>query len=338
MEPTGGLRATFSGGLSALLLAMSCGGEDVANQDDSAGAGGAKMSMGGEPETASGGMLTDSAGGGTGGVLASTGGAGAVAGTGGESEVEDSLSLGCTDGSGVTEGEVAISSGGRERKYVVSLPSTLSSDQPWPLVLALHPNNGNLNYWLSNTSGRDLESEMGESAVVVHLEAIDGQWRNYDLDVGELEGLLEEELVYVDDVMNQVLSELCIDQNRIFSLGFSGGGSFSGVLSCRRDDIRAFAAGGAVIYFKEDDCIGDSAAWIQIGETDVNAGREDFRDWFRERSGCTASSVPTTPGSCVAYDACNAERPVVYCEPVGLGHEVPDFFADAAWGFFQSFE
>ena len=57
-------------------------------------------------------------------------------------------------------------------------------------------------------------------------------------------GNLPADLAFFDALITRVKSQLCIDNKRIFSLGFSGGGSFSGVLGCRRTDIRAIASAG----------------------------------------------------------------------------------------------
>ena len=119
-------------------------------------------------------------------------------------------------------------------------------------------------------------------------------------------------------------------------MGFSGGGSFSGVLGCRRTDIRAIAVGGSVIYFDPADCVGTPAAWITIGELELSAGREAYRDYFRDRAGCTESSMPTPPDPCVAYEGCGAGTPVHYCQHPG-DHIWPDFASEAMWSFFSGF-
>lgn len=119
-------------------------------------------------------------------------------------------------------------------------------------------------------------------------------------------------------------------------MGFSGGGSFSGVLGCRRTDIRAIAVGGSVIYFDEAQCVGTPAAWITIGELELSAGREAYRDFFRDRAGCQPTSASTDPAPCVAYDGCGLATPVHYCEHPG-DHVWPDFASGAMWAFFSRF-
>jgi len=135
-------------------------------------------------------------------------------------------------------------------------------------------------------------------------------------------------------VLSQARADLCVREDAIFAMGFSGGGSFSGVLACRRDDIRAIAVGGSVIYFDEAECVRKVAAWITIGTLELNAGREQYRDFFRDLAGCEATSSSTDPSPCVAYEGCDPATPVHYCQHPG-DHVWPDFGSEAMWSFFQ---
>ena len=118
-------------------------------------------------------------------------------------------------------------------------------------------------------------------------------------------------------------------------MGFSGGGSFSGVLACRRPDIRAFASGSGVAYYDPKDCVGTSAAWITVGADELIKARTDFRDFWVMRNKCQPMTTPTPPSNCQAY-ACPKEGPVHFCVHPG-GHLWPDYGTDAAWTFFQQF-
>jgi polyhydroxybutyrate depolymerase len=172
--------------------------------------------------------------------------------------------------------------------------------------------------------------------VLIVAEAIEGNWRDYNADPSTWPERIQLELAYFEEVLSQAKNELCIDTSAIFSMGFSGGGSFSGVLGCMRDDIRAIAVGGSVIYFEEADCMHTPAAWITIGAGELEPAREEYRDFFRDRAGCEATSMPTPPDPCVAYDGCDAATPVHYCQHPD-GHIWPDFGSEAMWGFFSTF-
>ena len=165
---------------------------------------------------------------------------------------------------------------------------------------------------------------MTRPTVLMVPQARTGDWRT-EVAVDEL---------YFDALLKRVTNNLCVDTRRIFSMGFSGGGSYSGVLGCTRTDIRAIAVGGAVIYFDPTACVGTPAAWVTIGDDELIPARAEYRDFWRTRNQCTAETSPVDPDPCVAYACPIAERPVHYCRHVG-GHEWPTFGSHAAWGFLQ---
>lgn len=245
-------------------------------------------------------------------------------------------SQGCIDGEGLAEGENTFTLDGLDRGFVVRLPNGYTRDREWPLVLALPGNGSGTGYWDATSGNRDIRGELENDAILIIAEAIDLQWKDYTLPSDIQLERLEGELVYFEEVLRQARSALCIEQSAIFAMGFSGGGSFSGVLACRRTDIRAIAVGGSVIYFDEASCVGSAAAWINISSGDLSGAREDYRDFFRERAGCQETSEPAAPDACVSYQGCDSETPVHYCTHTG-DHSWPDFASPAMWSFFQQF-
>lgn len=245
-------------------------------------------------------------------------------------------SAGCVDGAGLPEGENTFMLEGRARRYIVRLPSGYSRERAWPLVLALHGNGGSTSYWDGTSGSRNIRAVLQDEAILVVAQAIDGAWRDYDMPSSTWPARIESELLYFDEILTRARESLCLDEDAIFAMGFSGGGSFSGVLGCRRTDIRAIAVGGSVIYFDPDDCVGTPASWITIGTMELNSGREQYRDFFRDRAGCDAASMSTAPSPCVAYSGCGADTPVHYCQHPA-GHVWPDFGSQAMWDFFSQF-
>jgi len=317
--------------LGSLLLAGGCTGDVVGGAGD-AGAGGG-MDAGGE---------TDGGGERDGGGVVDAAGSDAATGTdagpsdAGPPDAGPVGSAGCVDGDGLAEGEHTFTLEGRDRRYILRLPIGYTRDRAWPLVLALHGNGGSASYWDSTSGSRNIRGVLENDAVLIIAEAIDGQWRDYSMDSSTWPARIESELLYFEEVIGQATTELCIDEDEIFSMGFSGGGSFSGVLGCRRTDIRAIAVGGSVIYFDEADCVGYPAAWITIGTEELTGGREAYRDYWRDRAGCDATTTSTDPDPCVAYDGCDPDTPVHYCQHPD-GHIWPDFASEAMWSFFQTF-
>ena len=234
-------------------------------------------------------------------------------------------SAGCNAAGGLPEGAATIGVGGATRSYVLRLPQGYGKHRPWPLVLALHPNGKTPDYWDAESGERPLRATVRDQAILVLPAARAGDWR----------GDLPADLAYFEALLARLTGKLCVDRRRIFAMGFSGGGSFSGVLGCMRKDIRAIAAGGAVIYFDPRRCVGSPPAWVTIGQGETTAARTAFRDFWRTRNGCQESSTPTAPVGCVAHD-CPAGARAEYCHHAG-GHEWPSYGVRAAWAFFARF-
>ncbi|MCX4241412.1 hypothetical protein [Paraliomyxa miuraensis] len=258
--------------------------------------------------------------------------------TGGSSEtgMEPVGSPGCMAMQSLEEGEHQFMLDGHDRRYILRLPQSYSADQPWPLVFALHGNGGSPDYWDQTGGDRDIRTAFADDAIIIIPEAIDNQWRDYSAPPDTWPERIELELNFFDTVLEEARNGLCIDDANVFSMGFSGGGSFSGVLGCRREYIRAIAVGGSVIYFEPTECIATPAAWITIGDGELNAGREEFRDFFRMLAGCADTSTDGNPMGCVNYDSCNADTPVTFCSHPA-GHVWPSIGTDATKAFFEQF-
>ncbi len=245
-------------------------------------------------------------------------------------------SPGCDAAVSLQEGEHQLMLDGYERRYIVRLPQNYSTDRPWPLIFALHGNGGNPGYWDDTEGDRDIRGAFADDAIIIIPEAIGNAWRDYDAPSETWPEGIELELNYFDTIHQTAQDELCIDVDNVFSMGFSGGGSFSGVLGCRRDYIRAIAVGGSVIYFDPEECVSAPAAWITIGEDEYTEGRAAFRDFFQELAGCQETSTPYEPKGCVAYDSCGPDTPAVYCSHPA-GHVWPSIGTDATHAFFSGF-
>jgi poly(3-hydroxybutyrate) depolymerase len=263
----------------------------------------------------------------SGGSAGSSGSAGS-AGTAAEDPNAPQPSAGCKVTDALAEGEHAIQVGDLERSYVLRKPAGYdpAANKAWPLVLALHPNGSKQDYWDPTTGDRALRPLLKDKAILAMPQARNDDWR----------GDVPLDLAYFEALVDELQAKLCVDERRLFAMGHSGGGSFSGALGCYRQDIRAIAASGAVIYFEEAECVGKPAAWITIGEEEAIPERLDYRDFFRTSAGCETTSKPVEPAPCIAYDCASAKRPVVFCSHSG-GHIWPPFGATASVQFLSQF-
>lgn len=244
-------------------------------------------------------------------------------------------SVGCARGAGLTEGEHSFMLDGRARRYLLRLPTGYTPARAWPVVLALHGNGGSAAYWDVTSGARNIRAALRSDAILVIVEAIDGNWRDYAQPASTWPARIDLELAYFEHVLTELRGALCVREDAIFSMGFSGGGSFSGLLACRRTDIRAIAVGGSVLYYDPAACVGRAAAWVTIGDQESTVDRQRFRDDVRARAGCLATDTATTPAGCVAYDGCPARTPVQFCAHPG-GHEWPSFGSQAMAAFFRA--
>lgn len=288
------------------------------------------------PGSSSGGSGSSSSSGGSSSEEGSSG-SGSEDGSSGSSTGEmSSGSPGCRAAEQLAEGEHMFELDGYDRRYILRLPASYTTDRPWPLIFALHGNGGNPGYWDGIGGDRDIRTAFADEAIIIIPEAINNAWRDYDAPPETWPEFMELELSFFDTVYQEALDGLCIDPRNVFSMGFSGGGSFSGVLGCRRDYIRAIAVGGSVIYFEEADCTETPAAWITIGELEYNDGRAAFRDFFRDHAGCQETSMPGMPDGCVEYDGCGSDTPITYCSHPA-DHVWPSIGTEATKTFFQQF-
>lgn len=312
-----------------------------------AGASGANA-MGAGGSVARGGQgAGGSVAGGTGG--AGSGGAAATAGAGGGSGV--GRSNGCKKASSLTFEPVPGESGQNtgygaggyvrigDRGFAVRLPDNYDNDKPYWLVFGFHWNGGNSkevdtggsNGYTMAHFGLQKLSENG--AIFVAPDGLGAGWANSG----------GRDLELVDDIVELIQENYCVDTTHIFANGFSYGGGMSYAIACARADVFRGVAiyNGAVL----SGCEGGKAPiayWQMAGLTDnvctIGAGRA-MRDRFVENNGCTPQSPPEPPQPgpylkpgghiCTTYSGCSSGHPVRWCaHQSGHGNAIVDGTAD----------
>jgi poly(3-hydroxybutyrate) depolymerase len=176
-----------------------------------------------------------------------------------------------------------------------------------------------------------LEPLANGTAVFVAPNGIDNGWANTGgRDIEFLRAML--------DLFN---ANLCIDQKRIFSTGFSYGGMMSFAVGCALPDVfRAIAPMSGALYSGcERTNTSPIAVWMAHGNSDTTVPLSDGQaglDVFLDRNGCGSETVPVDPSPCVAYQGCAEGYPVHYCEFDG-GHGPASFGPSGTWQFFNQF-
>lgn len=227
----------------------------------------------------------------------------------------------------------AIAVGGTSREFIVRWPDDYDSAHPYRLVLGLHGANG---------SGRDIAQDyfglwgLAEgSTIFVALSANGGLW-NAGNDVA-----------YVDEVLELLQAELCIDTSRIILEGFSQGAAMAWTLACSRPGVfRAVVghSGGGVAAPTACEPI------AYLGSLGLNEGSNSQvtqTDRFAQWNGCTVETLPTAPGGghvCTPYPGCPDDNPVVWCSFDG-GHtpsptdqgQGQSWMPQTVWQFIEGF-
>jgi poly(3-hydroxybutyrate) depolymerase len=141
-------------------------------------------------------------------------------------------------------------------------------------------------------------------------------------------------------MLTRLEGELCIDQSRIFSTGWSYGGMMSLAIGCARGDVfRAIAPMSGALY---SGCADADTPVAYLGfhgdDDDVVpiANGVTARDVFVERNGCQPEAAAVEAGGCLRFEGCTAGSPVSWCEFDG-GHTPAPGSEQAIWDFFSQF-
>lgn len=220
-------------------------------------------------------------------------------------------SAGCTAAEQLPEGNGTLPGG---RRYAVHLPAGYDKTKAYPLVFGNHPNGGNIGMF----ADQGTRTAFRDWAILVLTQSQTGDWRTaFPADLG-----------YFDALVPLLKDKLCVDTNRIYSFGFSGGASFSNLLACKRDFLRAVGGGGGIPGYDgytAADCK-PMPAWIDEGD------RAGLVELWTAKNGCT-TQMPGVRANCRNYTCSIA--PVVYC--TNGAHTWPSYGSGDVAAFFKQF-
>ncbi|MFJ8687885.1 cellulose binding domain-containing protein [Micromonospora wenchangensis] len=288
------------------------------------------------------------------------GGAAITAGAGPAAWADDAVPLAATAGCGkaptLTSGTRTISSGGQNRTFILRIPDNYDRNHPYRLIFAFHWNGGTATEVDSGgTSGYPwsyygIRALANNSAIFVAPQGIGNGWANTG----------DRDLTFVDDMMRQIESDLCVETTQRFAMGFSYGGGMSYAIACARaSTFRAVAvySGGQL-----SGCNGGTQPIAYIGihglrdnVLPISTGRS-LRDRFVRNNGCTPQNPPEPAQGSLThtvtyYSGCRAGYPVAWA-PFDGGHApnavdgTADVYAPGekswtrpvVWSFFTQFD
>ena len=120
---------------------------------------------------------------------------------------------------------------GKERDYILHVPSTYNAEHSMPLVLALH-GMGQSGKIQMNASRMNEVSER-EGFLVAYPSALQGSWSKDTPDIN---------LGFVDALLDTIQTDYAVDDSRVYATGFSQGAVRSYMLAVERPHVFAAIA------------------------------------------------------------------------------------------------
>lgn len=246
-----------------------------------------------------------------------------------------STSAGCGKTPTLTSGSATIDVDGAAREYILNLPSDYDPSKPYKLIFGLHWRGGQASdvatggtVGLGNYYG--LEDLADGSAIFVAPNGLDNGWANTG----------GRDIAFMKAILAAFQADLCIDLDRIFSVGFSYGGMMSFAIACEMGDVfRAIAPLSGALYSGCGNGTAPIAMWGSHGTADDVVPIDDGRAGLQEvldRNHCGTETTPTSPDNCVTYSGCDEGYPVTWCEFDG-GHGPQRWQTQPLWEFFSQF-
>jgi poly(3-hydroxybutyrate) depolymerase len=238
-------------------------------------------------------------------------------------------------------GYVTIQSSGKTRSFSMRIPDDYDPQHPYWLSFTFHPSGGN--GWGIDNGGTNgyvmayygLQRLSNNGAIFVAPEGLDAGWGNAN----------GEDLKLVDDMVQLIEDNYCVDRSHLFAQGFGWGGAMTYAIACARAKVfRGVAIYEGAVFSGCDNGNDPIAYWQMVGLTDgvytVDMARP-MRDQFAKNNGCTlpqneppqppAPPPYLNPGGhvCTDYAGCSTGHPLRWCvHQSGIGNAIVDGTSD----------
>lgn len=221
-------------------------------------------------------------------------------------------------GKALEQRPTTVNVNGETRSFELVLPEPYDSNRAYPLVLYFHGNGG--------SAAQARADNPFPGTIAVYPQAVVRRvWADH---FAPHWGKVED-LPLFDTLVDAIERATCVDESRVFAVGWSAGGYFANQLGCVRPKtvtaIFAFASGGP-----------EDAVCTEPVPTFIHHDRDDHavmlsegqssRDKWQKTNRCPGPSHEQ--GGCSVYDDCAA--PLIYCETSGNHHGVPPSVLDSA--------
>ncbi|GAB7365823.1 hypothetical protein MBLNU230_g7155t1 [Neophaeotheca triangularis] len=264
-------------------------------------------------------------------------------------------SPGCSNTNPSPSGLRTTEVNGQTREYTVTIPETYDPTTQHKLIINYHWLDGNMDM-VVGANHYGLEEHAAGSAIFVAPNGLDAGWANVD----------GEDLLFTDQIIEEVEAELCVDQSQRFATGFSYGGAMTYAVACDRAGIKHLHSTPVKLSIANDHHYADTFTAVAVlagallsgcsagndavpylgihGVTDdilpLDRGRE-LRNTFLSNNDCTGEELPTpAPGSSdyVKTEYTCAVEPVTFITWGGDHDAYPGPWApEETWTFWEQF-
>jgi polyhydroxybutyrate depolymerase len=221
---------------------------------------------------------------------------------------------------------------------MVDVPTDYDGSKPYRLIFVWHPLGGSGSQIVSG-GFNGLKSLASNTAVFATADGLNGKSASGTSGTGYWNAN-GGDMKLVQAMLDKINAGLCIDQQRIFSTGFSFGGMMSYTLPFEFDVFRAVApcSGKTGIIPYNAKYSRPIPIMAFHGDKDTVAqtalGKEFFEIYRTTRNHCGDQTKAFDPSPCVQYQGCDETS--TWCLFSG-SHEVWSPEPQAIWKFFSQF-
>lgn len=245
-------------------------------------------------------------------------------------------SAGCGAASPLKTGTFTESIDGVSRKWMLDVPANYDGGKPYRLIFVWHPLGGSGSQIVSG-GYNGLKALSNGTAIFATADGLQGS--NSEASGPGWWNANGGDFKLVQIMLDKINGGLCVDQERIFSTGFSFGGMMSYTLPFEFDVFRAVApcSGKDGVIPHTEKYTNPVPIMAFHGDADdfvkTSLGKAFF-DKYLARNKCGTQTQPVAPNGCVEYQGC--AMPSTWCLFKG-GHTTWSEEPAAIWKFFSQF-
>lgn len=245
-----------------------------------------------------------------------------------------------------TSKELSIATKDGDRKYIVHVPTDFRDNQYYPLVF-FYPGKG------SSALGSELSFGLDQlPAITVYPHPTVGTdgataWESAPYASGA------DDVGFTSSILDKMQADMCIDRTRVYATGFSNGGGFASLLSCKLPGrFAAYAVVAGALYSPYGECKPTTPSpLISIhGDNDIivpyngvlSRRLPPVYDWTSMRAVAEKCSKPTTSYANVntvvtTWNNCRSGSAVQNIKVVGGSHAWGAIPNETLWQFLSRF-